>query len=208
MDIYSLSLSLDSLFLAASSSKETVHIFTLNQTKDEQSELLPNQSTMGRCLGRALVQSSTYISSHVNDVLQQWRSFATCRLPFRQLKNVCAITTVDRQPRVLVVSAEGYLYIYDLVINLGGDCTLVRQHRLEEPESLSFRYNSKQGATDAFANTHIHHHNTEDTQISSGGGSSASTDHAGGSSFNTTDPGTIHHYDNEFPPFDQLEPQE
>lgn len=140
VDIYSLSFSLDSLFLAASSSTETVHIFKLDQSKlDEQSALVPNQSsTWGTYLGRALVQSSTYISSHVSDMLHQWRSFATCRLPFKQLKNVCAITTIDKQPRVLVVSAEGYLYIYDLDINEGGDCTLIKQHRLEEaPESPS-----------------------------------------------------------------------
>ena len=203
VDIYSLSFSLDSLFLAASSSTETVHVFKLNQTKDEQSELLPNQSTWGSYLGRALVQSSTYISSHVSDMLHQWRSFATCRLPFKQLKNVCAITTIDRQPRVLVVSAEGYLYIYDLDINEGGDCILVKQHRLEEPESLSFRYNSKQGVTGAFANTHIHHHNNENAHLSSERGSNASTDHASGSSSNAMHLDTTHHYDNEFPPLDQ-----
>lgn len=145
VDIYSLSFSLDSLFLAASSSTETVHIFKLDQTKDEQSALMPNQSTWSSYLARALVQSSTYISSHVSDMLHQWRSFATCRLPFKQVKNVCAITTIDKQPRVLVVSSEGYLYIYDLDVNEGGDCILVKQHHLEEAESSAAHVDSYMG---------------------------------------------------------------
>ncbi|CAG2181921.1 unnamed protein product, partial [Oppiella nova] len=28
--------------------------------------------------------------------------------------------------------ADGYLYIYDLNTNEGGDCTLIKQHRLDE----------------------------------------------------------------------------
>lgn len=199
VDIYSLSFSLDSLFLAASSSTETVHIFKLDQTKDEQSALVPNQSTWGSYLGRALVQSSTYISSHVSDMLHQWRSFATCRLPFKELKNVCAITTIDKQPRVLVVSSEGYLYIYDLDINEGGDCILVKQHRLEEAESSYYRDSSSHGATVAFANQA-----QLDTHHSSDRASSSSTNLTSASSLNTMPPLDItHHYDNEFPPLDQ-----
>ena len=148
VDIYSLSFSVDSTFLAASSSTETVHIFKLDQSRELEQQGIAglmggsagDQSTWSNYLGRALVQSSTYISSHVSDMLHQWRSFATCRLPFKQLKNVCAITTIDRQPRVLVVSPEGYLYIYNLDISEGGDCTLVKQHRLEGDESSSIQH--------------------------------------------------------------------
>lgn len=200
VDIYSLSFSLDSLFLAASSSTETVHVFKLNQTKDEQlSELVPNQSTWSSYLGRALVQSSTYISSHVGDLLHQWRSFATCRLPFKNLKNVCAITTIDKQPRVLVVSSEGYLYIYDLDINEGGDCTLVKQHRLEESESSFNRDSSSHGANVALTNQAQH----MDFHYSSDRGSSSSTNHTSGSSSHALPHiDTTHHYENEFPPLD------
>lgn len=203
VDIYSLSFSLDSLFLAASSSTETVHIFRLDQTKDDQqSTSIPNQSTWGSYLGKALVQSSTYISSHVSDMLHQWRSFATCRLPFKQLKNVCAITTIDKQPRVLVVSSEGYLYIYDLDVNEGGDCILVKQHHLEEPESTTYplhRDSSSHGATKAFAM----HQEPSHQHPSCERGPGSSTNHTSSSS-NTIPPlDTTHHYDNEFPPLDQ-----
>lgn len=200
VDIYSLSFSLDSLFLAASSSTETVHIFKLDQTKDEESALVANQATWSSYLGRALVQSSTYISSHVSDMLHQWRSFATCRLPFKQLKNVCAITTIDKQPRVLVVSSEGYLYIYDLDLNEGGDCVLVKQHRLDEAEYSYHRDSSSHGATVAFAN----HATLLDNHRLSDRGSNSSTNHTSGSSSNILPPlDTTHHYDNEFPPLDQ-----
>lgn len=131
VDIYSLSFSQDSLFLSASSSTETVHIFKLDQSKDHVNS---SQSTWTNYLKGVIMQSSTYVSAQVSDMFNQWRSFATCRLPFKQLKNVCAITTIDKQPRVLVVSAEGYLYIYDLNVNEGGDCILIKQHRLEEAE--------------------------------------------------------------------------
>lgn len=176
VDIYSLSFSLDSLFLAASSSTETVHIFKLDQTKDEQSALVSNQSTWSSYLSRALVQSSTYISSHVSDMLHQWRSFATCRLPFKQLKNVCAITTIAKQPRVLVVSSEGYLYIYDMDINEGGDCTLIKQHRLEEAES-PFKRDSGAGSS----------------SFSKPPGTFSNELHSGGSSSDTTTAGAGAH---------------
>lgn len=205
VDIYSLSFSLDSQFLAASSSTETVHIFKLDQAKSEQSALLSNQQTWSGYLGRALVESSTYISSHVSDMLNQWRSFATCRLPFKQLKNVCAITTIDKQPRVLVVSSEGYLYIYDLDVNEGGDCILVKQHRLDEAES-QHRDGSSHRANVAFSNKSNQsietHHYPHHYHHSSDRGSTSN--YTSGSSLRNLPPiDTTHHYDNEFPPLDK-----
>lgn len=34
--------------------------------------------------------------------------------------------------RILVASADGYLYIYDLNVNEGGECTLIKQHTLDD----------------------------------------------------------------------------
>lgn len=70
----------------------------------------------------------------VNQVVHQWRSFANARLPFCGLKNVCAVTYVQRVPRVLVASADGYLYIYDFNQTDGGECTLIKQHKLDDPD--------------------------------------------------------------------------
>lgn len=136
VDVYCLSFSSDSRFLATSSSTETVHVFKLDKSKNGQSALLSDESWTSY-IGRALVESSSYLSTHVSDMFSQWRSFAICRLPFTQLRNLCAITTINDKPRIEVLSAEGYLYIYDLDVKEGGDCILVKQHNLQEtgPES-------------------------------------------------------------------------
>ncbi|KXJ06519.1 Histone H2B type 1 [Exaiptasia diaphana] len=52
------------------------------------------------------------------------------RLLLPGLRNVCAIATIGKLPRLLVASADGYLYIYNVDPEEGGDCTLLKQHRL------------------------------------------------------------------------------
>ncbi|KAK7073721.1 WD repeat domain phosphoinositide-interacting protein 2 [Halocaridina rubra] len=64
-------------------------------------------------------------------MLSQGRAFATITLPFQGVRNVCAIATIQKQPRVVVASTDGYLYIYNLNTAEGGDCTLLKQHRLD-----------------------------------------------------------------------------
>lgn len=82
---------------------------------------------------KKVFQSASSIGlTSVADMMNQWRSFATVRLPFSGPKSVCAITTstsANRTPHVLVASTDGYLYVYDLNVVDGGDCTLIRQHR-------------------------------------------------------------------------------
>jgi autophagy-related protein 18 len=132
--IYSLSFSADSLFLCASSNTETVHIFKLEdltevRNQEEPQGLLGYISNYGR---KALAQSASYWPS-VADMMNQWRSFAIARLPLLSgSRNVCAVANIQKIPRVLIASADGYLYIYDLNVNEGGDCTLIKQHRLDE----------------------------------------------------------------------------
>jgi autophagy-related protein 18 len=80
---------------------------------------------------RALAQSASYWPS-VADMMTQWRSFAIARLPLLSgSRNVCAVANIQKIPRVLIASADGYLYIYDLNVNEGGDCTLIKQHRFQ-----------------------------------------------------------------------------
>jgi len=77
-----------------------------------------------------LAQSASYWPS-VADMMNQWRSFATARLPLSGCRNVCAFAVIQKVPRILIASSDGYLYIYDLNMNEGGDCNLVKQHRLD-----------------------------------------------------------------------------
>ena len=43
----------------------------------------------------------------------------------------------DRQLYLLVVGEDGYLYIYDFDKTEGGECTLVKQHRLGTFDSVT-----------------------------------------------------------------------
>lgn len=67
--------------------------------------------------------------------MNQWRSFAHAKLTFPGLKNVCAVTwDKNGTPRVLVASADGFLYIYDFNEREGGECNLIRQHKLDDAD--------------------------------------------------------------------------
>ncbi|XP_064634438.1 WD repeat domain phosphoinositide-interacting protein 2-like isoform X2 [Lineus longissimus] len=126
--IYSLAFSSDSQFLCASSNTETVHIFKLEVPKERTSE--EPQGWMGY-FNQALKSSASYLPSQVSDMLNQDRAFSTARLPGSGLKNVCSLAMIQKVPRLLVASQDGYLYVYNVDPGDGGECTLVKQHRLD-----------------------------------------------------------------------------
>lgn len=137
VSIYSMAFSADSLFLSASSNTETVHIFKLEVPKDRSDSNRKDRPTeqepqgwMGY-FGQALKSSATYLPSQMTEMFNQGRAFATARLPNSGMHNVCALATIQKVPRQLVVSQDGYLYIYNLDPNEGGECMLLRQHRLD-----------------------------------------------------------------------------
>lgn len=131
--IYSLAFSPDSMYLSASSNTETVHIFKLEVHKDSKPQE-ESQSWMGY-FGQALKTSANYLPTQVTEMFNQGRAFAVSKLPSQGLKNVCAIATIQKVPRLLVASQDGYLYIYNLDPNEGGECMLLRQHSLDGKQS-------------------------------------------------------------------------
>ncbi|XP_046987585.1 WD repeat domain phosphoinositide-interacting protein 2 isoform X2 [Schistocerca americana] len=131
VSISSLAFSIDSNFLCCSSNTETVHVFKLEEPREELRRVpSENQGWMGY-LSKAVSASANYLPSQVTTVFSQGRAFATVHLPFQGLRNVCAITVIQKVLRLLVASADGYLYVYNLDPNEGGDCTLLKQHRLD-----------------------------------------------------------------------------
>ncbi|XP_055328386.1 WD repeat domain phosphoinositide-interacting protein 2-like [Paramacrobiotus metropolitanus] len=128
VDMYSLSFSPDALLLSSSSNTETVHVFKLEQGEKPPEQ---NQSWMNY-LGKAIMNAATYLPAQVSDVVNQGRSFAVVRHPFSGVRNICMIANLQKTPRLLVASADGYLYIYAIDPNEGGDCTLLKQHKLEK----------------------------------------------------------------------------
>ncbi|XP_056153085.1 WD repeat domain phosphoinositide-interacting protein 1-like isoform X3 [Lampris incognitus] len=129
VSISSLSFSGDAQFLCASSNTETVHIFKLEQHSPNQQEESPTWSAY---VGKMFTAASTYLPAQVSDMMHQDRAFATVRLNVCGQKNVCALTTIQKLPRLLVASSDGHLYIYNLDPQDGGDCVLVQTHRLFE----------------------------------------------------------------------------
>ncbi|KAK1877557.1 WD repeat domain phosphoinositide-interacting protein 2 [Dissostichus eleginoides] len=161
VSICSLAFSMEGLYLSASSNTETVHIFKLETQKEKYvyvPSCLPNitsaapifffaellmcvflcvcrpaeePTTWGGYLGKVLMASTTYLPSQVTEMFTQGRAFATVRLPFCGHKNICALAVIQKIPRLLVAAADGYLYLYNLDPQEGGECTLMKQHRLD-----------------------------------------------------------------------------
>ncbi|XP_029620867.1 WD repeat domain phosphoinositide-interacting protein 1 isoform X2 [Salmo trutta] len=135
VSISSLSFSSDAQFLCASSNTETVHIFKLEHHNPSRAGESP---TWGAYVGKMFTAASTYLPSQVSDMMHQDRAFATVRLNMFGLKNICALATIQKLPRLLVASSDGHIYIYNIDPQEGGECVLVRKHRLlegdEEPQ--------------------------------------------------------------------------
>ncbi|XP_039879204.1 WD repeat domain phosphoinositide-interacting protein 1 [Simochromis diagramma] len=129
VSISSLSFSADAQFLCASSNTETVHIFKLEQHSPSQEEESPTWSAY---VGKMFTAASTYLPTQVSDMMNQDRAFATVRLNMFGLKNICALATIQKLPRLLVASSDGFLYIYNVDPQDGGECVLVQKHRLFE----------------------------------------------------------------------------
>lgn len=127
VSISSLSFSADAQFLCASSNTETVHIFRL----EHHSPSTDSPSWSGY-MGKMFSAASSYLPSQVSDIMHQDRAFASVHLSAAGMKNISALSTIQKVPRLLVASSDGHLYIYNLDLQEGGDCRLVKKHRLYE----------------------------------------------------------------------------
>lgn len=108
--------------------------------------------TWSAYVGKMFTAASTYLPTQVSDMMHQDRAFATVRLNMFGLKNICALATwgtehiyvreqwhvmtcmylcrIQKLPRLLVASSDGFLYIYNVDPQDGGECVLVQKHRL------------------------------------------------------------------------------
>uniref|UniRef100_A0A8D0FKI0 WD repeat domain, phosphoinositide interacting 2 n=1 Tax=Strix occidentalis caurina TaxID=311401 RepID=A0A8D0FKI0_STROC len=102
-----------------------VHFFLLTCRPQEE------PTTWTGYFGKVLMASTSYLPSQVTEMFNQGRAFATVRLPFCGHKNICALATIQKIPRLLVGAADGYLYMYNLDPQEGGECTLMKQHKLD-----------------------------------------------------------------------------
>ncbi|XP_034049454.1 WD repeat domain phosphoinositide-interacting protein 1 [Thalassophryne amazonica] len=146
VSISSLSFSADTQFLCASSNTETVHIFKLEQHSPSQEEESPTWSAY---VGKMFTAASTYLPTQVSDMMHQDRAFATVRLNMFGLKNICALATIQKLPRLLVASSDGYLYIYNVDPQDGGECVLVQKHRLFDTSEEQVEQKEEENPDDA-----------------------------------------------------------
>ncbi|XP_044305451.1 WD repeat domain phosphoinositide-interacting protein 1 isoform X1 [Varanus komodoensis] len=127
VNISSLVFSMDSQFLCASSNTETVHIFKLEHLTDSRPEEPPSWSGY---MGRMFMAATNYLPSQVSGMMIQDRAFATVRLNISGPRNICALSTIQKLPRLLVTTSDGHLYLYNLDPQDGGECVLIKKHRL------------------------------------------------------------------------------
>ncbi|GFQ72812.1 WD repeat domain phosphoinositide-interacting protein 2 [Trichonephila clavata] len=123
----------DPELLCVASNTETIHIFKLAVPELPQPSEEETEGWM-EMFGRVLTQSAKYLPTQMSDVFTQQRAFAYVYLPFVSESTICAISYINKIPYVVVASLEGFLYIYDINMELGGSCHLVKQHKLEGPE--------------------------------------------------------------------------
>ncbi|XP_051905671.1 WD repeat domain phosphoinositide-interacting protein 1 isoform X2 [Hippocampus zosterae] len=124
VNISSLSFSPDAQFLCASSNTETVHIFKLEQVGPSGDE------TWSAYVGKMFTAASSYLPVQVSGMMSQDRAFATVHLVTSGQKNVCALAMIQKHPRLLVATADGQLFIYNVNPQDGGECILAYNHRL------------------------------------------------------------------------------
>uniref|UniRef100_A0A671TYL9 WD repeat domain, phosphoinositide interacting 1 n=1 Tax=Sparus aurata TaxID=8175 RepID=A0A671TYL9_SPAAU len=102
--------------------KKTLILFPTSQEEESP--------TWSAYVGKMFTAASTYLPSQVSDMMHQDRAFATVRLNMFGLKNICALATIQKLPRLLVASSDSLLYIYNVDPQDGGECVLVQKHRL------------------------------------------------------------------------------
>ncbi|XP_020713912.1 WD repeat domain phosphoinositide-interacting protein 2 isoform X3 [Ceratitis capitata] len=139
VSIASLSFSTCSGYLVSSSNTETVHIFRLDRTVAEQAESKQSSDDwMGYSLFRYLSKTVTsYLPTQVTDVFTQGRAFTSVSLPEPGIRRICAITTIQKQLRLLVASQDGYLYVYSIPSIEGAECQLIKKHDIRIDDSYA-----------------------------------------------------------------------
>ncbi|XP_055944878.1 WD repeat domain phosphoinositide-interacting protein 2-like isoform X1 [Argiope bruennichi] len=125
--------------LCVSSNTETIHIFKL--TPSDVPQPAEEEETEGwmEMFNRLVTQSAKLLPTQMSGVLTQQRSFAHVHLPFVSKSTISAISFISNIPYVVVTSLEGFLYIYDINMDTGGPCQLVKQYRLEGPPPKTHR---------------------------------------------------------------------
>ncbi|XP_074511167.1 WD repeat domain phosphoinositide-interacting protein 1 isoform X2 [Sebastes fasciatus] len=150
VNISSLSFSPDGQFLCASSNTETVHIFKLEQLGPSGGD---EAATWTAYVGKMFSAASSYLPAQVSGMMSQDRAFATVHLVTSGQKNVCTLAMMQKLPRLLVATADGQLFIYNVDPLDGGECVLAHKHRVfgvDQGEGTESEESELKGPAQAF----------------------------------------------------------
>jgi len=141
--IASLTFSICTNYICVSSNTETVHVFKIDPKALEEAERISSKKADDDedALPETGFSFSGFISSAVSSllptsVLVQDRAFATVQLKEAGLRNQVVIAKLDKEVRLLVASEDGFLYVYEIDDNKGGDCKMIRVHDLRGMHGL------------------------------------------------------------------------
>merc|ERR1712106_1094607 len=137
--IYSLSFSPCGSFLGCSSNTETVHVFKLEDKPKESHSLAgsppPDDGWFGY-INTMVSASAGYLPSQVTDTLLQGRAFASVHHNQTGTKTICALAMIRKSLRLLICNDEGFLHMYSLDQDEGGDSSLIKQFQLVESQTV------------------------------------------------------------------------
>ncbi|KAI9014398.1 WD40-repeat-containing domain protein [Phycomyces nitens] len=151
--IFSMSFNLVSTLLCVSSDTETVHIFKLaargppsqhitnGHRKDEPKDPRAKNSSMGQLIRRSSMNISRSVGSYLPEMITEiWepsRHFASLKLPSGGVRSLVALSSTT--PQVMVISSEGLFYQYNIDLENGGECVLLKQYSLLETDEIGGR---------------------------------------------------------------------
>jgi len=137
--IFSLSFSPCGTFLACSSNTETVHVFKLDERSDPGEAGTygspPSDEGWYGYINSVVSASAGYLPSQVTDTFTQGRAFATVHLTRAGAKTICSLAVIRKSLRLVVCDATGWVGLYSLDQEEGGDCSLIRQFLLIDSDT-------------------------------------------------------------------------
>lgn len=69
----------------------------------------------------------SYLPDMITEMWEPARDFASLKLPSAGVRSLVALSS--HTPQVIVVTSEGFFYQYNIDLEIGGECVLVKQHR-------------------------------------------------------------------------------
>ncbi|GBE89254.1 WD40 repeat-like protein [Sparassis latifolia] len=76
-----------------------------------------------------------YLPNTLTEMWEPSRDFAFLRLPTSGAR--CIVALSGTMPQVMVISSEGYFYSYNIDLENGGECSLLKQYSLLDPNDES-----------------------------------------------------------------------